>query len=195
MILFIDTHAELITIALKTEKDLFIKTQESEYSHSIYTMPMIESIFKDNNLNIKDLKKIIVVNGPGSFTGIRIGVAIAKTMAYALKIDINTISSLTAYLVSNNLNEKRKAVIEDNKGFYISAFDEDNNNVIEEYYSSIDDCEYKEVEHKLDVEKIIDYCKNKKSENPHFVKANYVKKIEVENHDWKRNIKWDRLYL
>ena len=183
MILFIDTHAELITVALKTDKELFIKTQESEYSHSIYTMPMIESIFKDNNLNEKDLKKIIVVNGPGSFTGIRIGLSIAKTMAYALKIEINTISSLTAYLVSNNTNEKRKAVIEDNKGYYISVFDENNQNVEEEYYSEVDNVNLPKVEEKLDVEKIIDYCKNMKSENPHFVKANYVKKIEVERHD------------
>ncbi len=183
MILFIDTHAELITVALKTDKELFIKTQESEYSHSIYTMPMIESIFKDNNLNVRDLKKIIVVNGPGSFTGIRIGLSIAKTMAYALKIEINTISSLTAYLVSNNTNEKRKAVIEDNKGYYISVFDENNQNVEEEYYSEVDNVNLPKVEEKLDVEKIIDYCKNMKSENPHFVKANYVKKIEVERHD------------
>ena len=117
MILFIDTHAELITVALKTKDNLFIKTKESEYSHSIYTMPMIEELFKENNLNVKDLKKIIVVNGPGSFTGIRIGVSIAKTMAYALKIDINTISSLTAYLISSDLNENKKAVIEDNKGY------------------------------------------------------------------------------
>ena len=40
---------------------------------------------------------------------------------------------------------------------------------------------YKTVEHKLDIEKIIDYCKKLKSENPHHIKANYVKKIEVEN--------------
>ena len=180
MILFIDTHAELITIALKNKKDLFIKTQESEYSHSIYTMPMIESIFKENNLNVKDLKKIIVINGPGSFTGIRIGLSIAKTMAYALKIDINTISSLTAYLISSNLNENKKAVIEDNKGYYISVFDKDNNVVIPEFYSEEDKYDYKEVEKKLDIERIIDYCKNLNSENPHFVKANYVKKIEVE---------------
>lgn len=183
MILFIDTHAELITIALKNKKDLFIKTQESEYSHSIYTMPMIESIFKENNLKVKDLKKIIVVNGPGSFTGIRIGLSIAKTMAYALKIDINTISSLTAYLVSNNTNEKRKAVIEDNKGYYISIFDENNQIVGEEYYSEEDNVNLPKVEEKLDIEKIIKYCENIRSENPHFVKANYVKKIEVENHD------------
>ncbi len=180
MILFIDTHAELITVALKTKDNLFIKTKESEYSHSIYTMPMIEELFKENNLNVKDLKKIIVVNGPGSFTGIRIGVSIAKTMAYALKIDINTISSLTAYIISSNLNENKKAVIEDNKGYYISVFDKNNKPIKEEYYSEEDNEQVKEVDYKLDVEKIIDYLKNKKSENPHFVKANYVKKIEVE---------------
>lgn len=181
MILFIDTHDELITIGLKNGEELYLKTQESEYSHSIYTMPMIESLFKDNNLNVKDLKKIIVVNGPGSFTGVRIGLSIAKTMAYALNVDINTISSLTAYLISNDNGEKRRAVIEDNKGYYISVFDENDNNIIPEFYSEDDEySEYKTVESKLDVNKIIDYCKNMKSENPHFVKANYVKKIEVE---------------
>lgn len=181
MILFIDTHDELITVGLKNGEELYLKTQESEYSHSIYTMPMIESLFKDNNLNVKDLKKIIVVNGPGSFTGIRIGLSIAKTMAYALNIDINTISSLTAYLISNNNGEKRRAVIEDNKGYYISVFDENDNNIVPEFYSENDEySEYKTVESKLDVNKIIYYCKDMKSENPHFVKANYVKKIEVE---------------
>ena len=181
MILFIDTHDELITVGLKNGEELYLKTQESEYSHSIYTMPMIESLFKDNNLNVNDLKKIIVVNGPGSFTGIRIGLSIAKTMAYALNIDINTISSLTAYLISNNNGEKRRAVIEDNKGYYISVFDENDNNIVPEFYSENDEySEYKTVESKLDVNKIIDYCKDMKSENPHFVNANYVKKIEVE---------------
>ena len=180
MILFIDTHAELITVALKNKDKLYVKTKESEYSHSIYTMPMIEELFKENNLKVKDLNKIIVVNGPGSFTGIRIGLSIAKTMAYALNIDINTISSLTAYLVSNDENKKRKAVIEDNKGYYISVFDKNNKVLVPEYYSEEDNEDYPEVEKKLDVEKIIEYCSNMKSENPHFVKANYIKKIEVE---------------
>ena len=180
MILFIDTHDELITIALKNNEDLFIKTKVSEYAHSVYTMPMIEEVFKENNLNIKDLEKIIVVNGPGSFTGIRIGLSIAKTLAYALNISINTISSLTAYLVSNETNDNKKAVIEDNKGYYVSVFDKDNNIVVEETYCEEDTYDYPLVEEKLDVEKIIDYCEDMKSENPHFVKANYIKKIEVE---------------
>lgn len=180
MILFIDTHDELITIALKNKDRIYCKTKMSEYSHSIFTMPMIEEIFNENNLDVKDLKKIIVVNGPGSFTGIRIGLSIAKTMAYALKVDINTISSLKAYLISNDTTEDKMAVIEDNKGYYICAFDKNNNEILEEQYVEENNYNYKEVEHKLNVERIIDYCSNLKSENPHHVKANYVKKIEVE---------------
>lgn len=181
MILFIDTHDSLITVALKNKDKLIIKTKESFFSHSIYTMPMIESLFKENNLSINDLKKIIVINGPGSFTGIRIGLSIAKTMAYALNIDINTISSLTAYLISNQNNKKRKSVIEDNQGYYISVMDENNKIIVPEYYSEEDNQNYEKVENILDVNKIIDYCNNLKSENPHHIKANYVKKIEVEN--------------
>lgn len=181
MILFIDTHDELITIAIKNQDKIYCKTKMSEYSHSVFTMPMIEELFKENNFDIKDLEKIIVVNGPGSFTGIRIGLSIAKTMAYALKIDINTISSLKAYLISSNIQEDKMAVIEDNKGYYICAFDKDNNIILEEQYVEENNYKYKTVEHKLDIEKIIDYCKKLKSENPHHIKANYVKKIEVEN--------------
>ena len=180
MILFIDTHDELITIGLKYNDKLFIKTKESEYSHSIFTMPMIKEIFEENNLNINDLDKVIVVNGPGSFTGIRIGLTIAKTLAYTLNIKINTISSLLAYLISNNNNEKRMAVIEDNKGYYVSAMDENNNIILKEQYIENNNYDYKQVEHKLDLDKIIDYCNNLESENYHHIKANYIKKIEVE---------------
>ena len=180
MILFIDTHTELITIALKTNDNLFIKTKESEYSHSIYTMPMIEESFKENNLNVKDLDEIIVVNGPGSFTGIRIGLSIAKTIAYALNLKIHTISSLKAYLISSDINEEKMAVIEDNKGYYVCAFDKNNNTIVEETYLEENPYQYKEVDYRLDINKIIEYCNKFESENPHHIKANYIKKIEVE---------------
>ncbi len=180
MILFIDTHDELITIAIKNNDKLYIKTKMSEYSHSIFTMPMIEELFEENKLDIKDLKKIIVVNGPGSFTGIRIGLSIAKTLAYALNIDINTISSLTAYLISSDINEDKMAVIEDNKGYYVAVFNSKNEPIIEEEYITELNYNYTEVEKKLDVDKIIKYCEKLPSENPHHIKANYIKKIEVE---------------
>ena len=180
MILFIDTHDELITIALKTKDNLYIKTQESEYSHSIYTMTMIAAVFDENKLDIKDLEKIIVVNGPGSFTGIRIGLSSAKTIAYALNIKINTISSLMAYLISSDIKKDKMAIIEDNKGYYIAATDKDNNIILDEQYVTENNYNYTVVEHKLDIKKIINYLKDAESENPHFIKANYIKKIEVE---------------
>ena len=180
MILFIDTHDELITIALKNDDKLYIKTKTSEYSHSIFTMPMIREIFDENNLDIKNLEKVIVVNGPGSFTGIRIGLSIAKTIAYTLNIKINSISSLYAYLISDTSRTNKMAIIEDNKGYYVCAMDENNNVIIPEQYVEENIYNYTEVEHKLDINKIIDYCSNLKTENYHHIKANYIKKIEVE---------------
>lgn len=180
MILFIDTHDSLITIGLKNKDDLIIKTKESEFSHSIFTMPLIQEIFDSNNLDIKELDKIIVINGPGSFTGIRIGLSIAKTMAYALNIKINTISSLTAYLISSKTECDKMCVIEDNKGFYISVFDKNNNIIVDEEYVNDNKYNYYTVEQRLDVNAIINYCDKIPSLNVHHVTANYVKKIEVE---------------
>ena len=179
MTLFIDTHDELITVALKNKDDLYIKEKISDSSHSIFTMPMIEELFKESNSDIKELDSIIVVNGPGSFTGIRIGLTIAKTLAYTLNTKINTISSLTAYLISNNENQKRKAVIKDNKGYYVSALDENNNVIVEEQYIKEDNIDLPCVPNTLNINKIIDYCSTKESENPHHINANYVKQIEV----------------
>lgn len=180
MILFIDTHSEEITIGLKNNNEVYVKTQLSEHSHSVYTVPMIDEILKEHNLSVKDITDIVVVNGPGSFTGIRIGLSIAKTMAYALKAKINTISSLTAYLLSSDLNSDKKCVIEDNKGYYISVFDKDNNVVVSERYESEDNYDYPLIENKLNIGRIIDYVSTMDGENCHFVNANYIKKIEVE---------------
>ena len=175
--LFIDTHDALITVALINEEELLIKEKKSINSHSIYLVPMIKEIMEENNVSFKDLKEVLVVNGPGSFTGIRIGLSVAKTVAYALKIDIKTISSLALYLISNESNNNNYAVIKDTKGYYI-AFKKDEE-IIEEYVNEIDEGINK-VSNTLDLKKIYQYLKNKKPENVHLVKANYVKKIEVE---------------
>ena len=87
--LFIDTSLEDVSIALVKEgKEL---SQIHEYipgKHSIYVTKYISDILKNNNLSPDNVDEIIVVNGPGSFTGIRIGVTIAKMFAYIKKIRI-----------------------------------------------------------------------------------------------------------
>jgi tRNA threonylcarbamoyladenosine biosynthesis protein TsaB len=63
-------------------------------NHSIRVMPAIESLLGDCDLKPANLDKIVVAKGPGSYTGVRIGVTIAKTLAWTLNIPLVGISSL-----------------------------------------------------------------------------------------------------
>lgn len=179
--LFIDTHDELITVALVKDNTVIKKEQESLYKHAVYLMPMVKSIIEENDLTVKDIKNIVCTNGPGSFTGLRIGLSVAKTMAYSLNIPIYLISSLTSYLISDNYKGIKQAVIEDNKGYYISVFDENNKPILKEtYMENIDEYNYHMVSNTLDIKRVVDYALKSKDVPCHLVRANYVKKIEVE---------------
>ncbi|MEH7392621.1 tRNA (adenosine(37)-N6)-threonylcarbamoyltransferase complex dimerization subunit type 1 TsaB [Bacillus sp. JJ1474] len=63
-------------------------------NHSIRVMPAIEALLHDCDIKPADLSKIVVAKGPGSYTGVRIGVTIAKTLAWTLNIPLVGISSL-----------------------------------------------------------------------------------------------------
>ncbi len=171
-VLFIDTHDELITVSFIKNENVFTKEVESE-SHSTHLLPLIDEMLKEKNIKLNDFNRIVVVNGPGSFTGIRIGLTVAKTISYSLNIPIYTISSLKAYLISSDIDNKM-CVIEDSKGYYIGT------NEFEVYTDSLDNYkEYNIIENKLDVLKILDYINTINPTNVHGVKANYVKVIEA----------------
>lgn len=173
--LFLDTHDELITVALYSEKNIIVKDRESYHSHAVYFVPMIRDILRENDLTVKNIKDIVCVNGPGSFTGLRIGLSVAKTLAYSLSIPIYLISSLESYLVSSNLNGKKMCVVEDTKGYYISG-----DGIEEQYVTDISKYnDYVIVDKSLDIEKVVKCALSKTSVNPHLVRANYVKEIEV----------------
>jgi tRNA threonylcarbamoyladenosine biosynthesis protein TsaB len=81
--LFIDTSSIDVSIAIiKDNKILSSITKEATGTHSIYTTKYLDDMLKEAKLKPKDINKIMVVNGPGSFTGVRIGVTIAKTYSY-----------------------------------------------------------------------------------------------------------------
>ena len=101
--LFISTFSEIITIGLlKDGKEIDRLEQVSNRNHSIYTIPMIEELLDKNEIKTNYLNEIIVVNGPGSFTGVRIGVTIAKTFAYLLNKEVICLSSLKIRAISTN---------------------------------------------------------------------------------------------
>ena len=96
-IFYIDTTSSyLYTGIVRDDKLLIDKKENLGKDLSIYTVSIVNDMFNEVNLKPSDINKIIVVNGPGSFTGIRIGVTLAKIMAWSLNIPIITISSLSA---------------------------------------------------------------------------------------------------
>jgi len=188
--LFISTYDKLINISLiKNGKLLCLLEEVSKQNHSVLVMPMIDNILKSNNIDCSNLNEIIVVNGPGSFTGVRIGVVIAKTLAYTLNIPIKTITSLECILVSNKSDNNKLACISDTKGKYVGYFNKDNelldefkylkSSEFEEYIS--DKKEYLIEDSKFDIESIYVYLKDKESINPHLVNPIYIKGIDVLN--------------
>ncbi|CRK85392.1 tRNA (adenosine(37)-N6)-threonylcarbamoyltransferase complex dimerization subunit type 1 TsaB [Neobacillus massiliamazoniensis] len=94
-ILAIDTSNAALGVAL-LEKDQVLGEYITNLkkNHSVRIMPAIERLMKDCELLPSDLTKIVVAKGPGSYTGVRIGVTIAKTLAWTLKLPLVGISSL-----------------------------------------------------------------------------------------------------
>lgn len=199
--LFFDTSSKNLTVYLvKDNNILYEKELETTNDHSKYLVPFIDEALKTNNIEPKDINKVYVVNGPGSFTGTRIGVTVGKTFCYSNNINVIPVSSLKQYIFSESNKDYYVSIIKD-KGnrVYYGIYDKDYNDIVTDKYNYIDvfkedisklngnivyisneDIEGIEVNKpKLDIIKLIDYYKNDEI-NPHFLKPNYLKKIEVE---------------
>lgn len=110
LVLAIDTATKIGSVALYDDKigvigeiNLYVKV-----NHSNVIMDAVDSLFKLSGLNIKDVDRIAVTIGPGSFTGIRIGTAIAKGLAYSLKKPIVGVNELD---VLAHMGENREDII------------------------------------------------------------------------------------
>lgn len=91
----IDTSNVPLSVAVVQDGQLVVEwTSSMKVTHSIGAMPSIEDVLKKANLRPGDLGAIAVSEGPGSYTGVRIGVTLAKTLAWSLKIPLVGVSSL-----------------------------------------------------------------------------------------------------
>jgi len=95
MILLIETATEVCSVCLE-DKGTALAVQESNegYNHAEKLTIMIEQVLKSQNVSFKDLEAVAVSKGPGSYTGLRIGVSVAKGLCYALEIPLIGISTL-----------------------------------------------------------------------------------------------------
>ena len=96
-ILAFDTSSTALSVALLEDENLVAEsTVTVKKNHSISLMPTIDFLVAQAGWQPADLERIVVAQGPGSYTGLRVAVATAKTLAYALGIDLVGVSSLQA---------------------------------------------------------------------------------------------------
>lgn len=201
IVLYIDTTTSYLYLGLSKDNNIYEVKKSYNSDLSKHALNDIKELLETHNLTPKDVSKIIVVNGPGSFTGIRIGVTIAKTFAYSLNIPITTISSLDAMSLSLDLEYDYIIPIIDARRNYVYAgiYDKDNNIILPNQYikldvlkvtvdnlignyvfigntNIIDDIK----EYSPNISKIINTYKDKESINPHFVNPIYLKLTEAE---------------
>ncbi|WNF36925.1 tRNA (adenosine(37)-N6)-threonylcarbamoyltransferase complex dimerization subunit type 1 TsaB [Bacillaceae bacterium IKA-2] len=94
-VLAIDTSTFVMGIGLVDgDKVLGEIVTNFKKNHSIRLMPAIDALMKDAGVQPSELERIVVAHGPGSYTGVRIGVTTAKTLAWSLKIPLVGVSSL-----------------------------------------------------------------------------------------------------
>lgn len=198
--LYIDTTSSyLYTGIVKNDELLACIKEKFEYRLSEETLPSIVSLFSSTNIKPNDIQKIIVVNGPGSFTGIRVGLTIAKVYAWTLNIPITTITSLEAMAVSCSENTHLVPIIDARRGYvYAAIYDAKMNVLMKESYISLEEL-YKNIPEdfvfitKDEIElkgKKCDYNPNilaivqkynqKDCINPHLVNPQYLKLTEAE---------------
>ncbi|MGT2682835.1 tRNA (adenosine(37)-N6)-threonylcarbamoyltransferase complex dimerization subunit type 1 TsaB [Streptococcus porci] len=96
-VLAFDTSSKAMSVALLEDCQLLAEhTLNVKKNHSISLMPVIDFMMKQVGWKPTDLERIVVAQGPGSYTGLRVAVATAKTLAYTLAIDLVGVSSLHA---------------------------------------------------------------------------------------------------
>ena len=185
--LFIDTHSKNVLIILfKDCKIVTCENLETKNKHSEVAMPTIDRLLKESNVDVSELSEIVVVNGPGSFTGERIAVTIGKTIAYCLNIPIKVIDALTIIAINTD-GDKKIVALEDRTGAFVGTFDKDNNVIEELQYMS--NSVYKDYKSNNDIvtdvdinyEEVISYVSSLESLNPHEVKPLYIKGISALN--------------
>lgn len=197
--LLIDTTTSNIIVSIIGDNNILFECKEriiSDMSSKI--LPIISNGLNSINLKLKDIDKIFVANGPGSFTGIRVGVTVAKTIAWALKKEIVPISSLELmattptnkkYLVPMidarrgnvfaGIYDKNLNIIKEDKLINLNELSKDLNNEYE--FISYDNINLNNIViPNVDVLKIINKHINDIGINPHNINPNYLKLTEAE---------------
>lgn len=198
---YIDTSTNYLYTGIVKDDNLLIE-RKLNLSHDLSTFAIdeVDKMFKEANFDVKDIDKIIVVSGPGSFTGIRIGMTLAKVYAYSLNKEITTVTSLDAMKESINFNGLIVPMIDARRGYVYAGIYDGDKEVIPNQHISLDKLKlilyglgkkyvfitndlFKDIEtvkYNPDILKIVLKYQDKESINPHLIEPTYFKLTEAE---------------
>jgi len=94
--LAIDASTEACSVALQVNGKLYTRYDLCPQSHSLQLLPMVDELLKEADIKLSQCDGLIFGRGPGSFTGVRIGVGVAQGLAFAADIPVVGVSSLQA---------------------------------------------------------------------------------------------------
>lgn len=200
--LFIDTSSSVLSLAIIDNNHIkAIVNYNDIKEHSKYAMIGLVKIFKIAKLKPHHIDRIIVITGPGSFTGIRIGLTIAKVYAWALNKELIPVSILKAYALAKEGFDYYITILEAKKGYaYLGIYDRFYKGVKAEQYIEIKDIkthlmnldgslainsnieldkQFKASDLKLDFKKTASYFTFKDVVNPHKIVPNYLKPLAL----------------
>lgn len=139
LVLGIDTSSKISSIGLyDSEKGVVaVNSVQVKMTHSDTLMVFIDKLFRDSGKKLEDVDRIAVGIGPGSFTGIRIGVGTAKGLAYSAQKEIVGINTLD--IIARNIKKTDKYIIsiidaKKERVFYSVYIYEDDNLIRKEEY-------------------------------------------------------------
>ncbi|TNH93982.1 tRNA (adenosine(37)-N6)-threonylcarbamoyltransferase complex dimerization subunit type 1 TsaB [Aeromonas sobria] len=95
-ILAVDTATEACSAALLVGDTLFSRWEEAPRDHTRKILPMVQAVLEDAGISLSDLDAIAFGRGPGSFTGVRIGISVAQGLAFGVGVPLIGISTLAA---------------------------------------------------------------------------------------------------
>ena len=189
--LFIDTSSFFINIAIMDNNEIiYHKYIEVEKDMASLIVPMIKEGFDSVSFELKHLDKIFIVNGPGSFTGVRVGVTVAKTLSWALNIPLIPISSLEVIASTKSDKPYHIGLIDARRGnVFAGIYDNDLNVIMEDKFLNFNELDVKDdyeligqgyMKANPDILKVIQKHMDDEAINPHLLKPNYLKLTEAE---------------
>lgn len=167
-ILAIDTTTKTASVSIKKDNNFFTDKIENEITHSEKLLPLIDNVLIKSDSEISDISTLACINGPGSFTGIRIGLATIKAIAQVNNLDIFAISSLELIAYTTFIKENLKS-----SSFVISMISTNNDRVFYSIYN------LKIIDNKISIESMTeiknDYIENAIEDINSFITNNSLK--------------------